>query len=81
MDLNCQINYRNSAVDCGTEYLGFDWWDDARNEVHFTFFACAPYENIRPLPARVGSGGDDVAVSDLIDALLLVRLITDGQAG
>jgi hypothetical protein len=59
------------------QLLGFDWHDDEGNAISFTFYVAHTSE----LPAHVDPNGDDIAVRDLTDALLLCRLIAERVNG
>jgi hypothetical protein len=59
------------------QLLGFDWHDEAKNAISFTFYVAQASK----LPAQVDPNGDDIAVRDLTDALLLCRLIAERVNG
>jgi hypothetical protein len=59
------------------QLLGFDWHDEAKNAISFTFYL----SQSSALPARVDPNGDDIGVRDLTDALLLCRLIAERVNG
>lgn len=61
-----------------SEYIGFDWIDEAKNSFGIVFFV-TPYAG--SLPTDMDAQGVDVAVSSWVDMLLLMRLIAERVNG
>lgn len=60
------------------DYLGFDWIDAEKNSISIVFYTTP---NAQPLPTCIDPEGADVGVSSWIDALLLIRMISERVKG